>query len=187
MRRSQLQLLAALSCLVAALVALFGIQAHRELSAREAAQELSALEAQVELARELLGDVPLSTTPAAELAAAAERIAEAAGARITLIARDGTVVADSSLPAARLSELENHEARPEVRAALAGRLGHDVRRSASVGRALFYVALPVQAGDGVVRLAVEPADRPLQAALGRWLRDAALAGLLLAVLLSLAL
>jgi two-component system phosphate regulon sensor histidine kinase PhoR len=187
MRRSQLQLLAALSCLVAAVVALFGIQAHRELSAREAAQELVALEAQVELARELLGGVPLSTTPAAELADAAERIAEAAGARVTLIARDGTVVADSSLPAASLSELESHEARPEVRAALSGRLGHDVRRSAAVGRTLSFVALPARAGDGVVRLAVEPADRPLQAALGRWLRGTTLAGLLLAVLLSLAL
>jgi len=187
MRRSQLQLLAALSCLVAVVVATFGIQARRELAVQDATEERATLEAQIDLARGLVGDVALSTAPAEELARLAERIAEAAGARVTLITRDGTVVADSFLPVARLAEVENHEARPEVRAALAGELGHDVRHSASVGRTLTYVALPVQAGDGIVRLAVEPTPGPLRVALGRWLRNAALVGLLLAVLLSLAL
>lgn len=60
------------------------------------------------------------------------RVARPSQARLTLIASDGRVVADSDVPAADLPRVENHAGRPEVHAALAGRVGRDLRRSATI-------------------------------------------------------
>jgi two-component system phosphate regulon sensor histidine kinase PhoR len=78
--------------------------------------------------------------------------------RLTLIGRDGAVLADSRLPR---GELENHGERPEVKAALAGAEGRARRSSESLGAELLYAALPVYdpAGKdrvlGVFRLSME--------------------------------
>ena len=56
-----------------------------------------------------------------------------AGARITLIAPDGKVLADSDRDA---ETMENHAGRPEVQAAVAGKPGSAVRHSASIDRDL---------------------------------------------------
>src|SRR5580765_1812302 len=88
----------------------------------------------------------LATDPAAaqgRLATAALAADSATGDRITLIAADGRVIADSRIDAATL---ENHADRPEVRAALAGRVGTDVRRSRSLGIEMQYVAVPSRVG-----------------------------------------
>jgi len=78
--------------------------------------------------------------PAAAAQDLAIRVARATGARVTLIAPD-----------------ENHAGRPEVRTALAGRTGRDLRRSATIDVALLYVAVPVREETrvlGVLRLAL---------------------------------
>ena len=72
------------------------------------------------------------------------------GVRITVIRPDGTIVADSEHDPATM---ENHAGRPEVRAALAGRVGVASRTSDTVGRPFRYVALPVADGR-VVRVAL---------------------------------
>ncbi|HYB41991.1 MAG TPA: ATP-binding protein, partial [Candidatus Methylomirabilis sp.] len=85
------------------------------------------------------------------------RAAKAAGARVTLIAPDGRVLGESERPATELGLLENHRDRPEVQAALAGNPGRDLRRSATVGAPLLYVARPVAESGrviGVLRLAL---------------------------------
>jgi two-component system phosphate regulon sensor histidine kinase PhoR len=64
-------------------------------------------------------------------------IAAEIGARVTVIAADGTVLGDSDAPSA---QLENHGRRPEVQAALATGEGQAVRTSVSVNRPLFYRA-----------------------------------------------
>jgi two-component system phosphate regulon sensor histidine kinase PhoR len=87
---------------------------------------------------------------------AAGRHAATSGHRITLIGRDGRVVAETGLPAGSREHLENHANRPEVAAALTGGVGTDVRTSASVGRPLLYVAVP--GGPGVVRVATSLAQ-----------------------------
>jgi two-component system phosphate regulon sensor histidine kinase PhoR len=46
--------------------------------------------------------------------------------------------------------MENHATRPEVIPALAGREGRAVRQSATLGRDLVYVAVPVRDGDRVI-------------------------------------
>ena len=87
----------------------------------------------------------------------ASRAAAAAGARVTLISLDGTVIADSLVAPASLATVENHAGRPEVRTALAGRIGRHTRRSTTVDIPLLYVALPIRSRDrvaGVVRLAL---------------------------------
>lgn len=86
----------------------------------------------------------------------AEAFARAADARVTLIADDGRVLADSGVPFDHLDAVENHRARPEVAAALAGGVGESVRRSATVDVDLLYVAVPFQAGSvhGVARVAL---------------------------------
>jgi two-component system phosphate regulon sensor histidine kinase PhoR len=85
------------------------------------------------------------------------RAAGAAGARVTLIAPDGAVVADSLVSPRDLPTVENHAQRPEVAAALAGRVGRATRRSATVDIPSLYVAVPVDVEGktrGVVRLAL---------------------------------
>src|SRR5207247_1083232 len=80
--------------------------------------------------------------------------AGAAGYRIAAV---GSVLGGSEVPAAELPRLENHRDRPEIRAALAGGIGRDLRTSASVGAPLLYTALPVRDGPrtvGVLRLAL---------------------------------
>lgn len=71
------------------------------------------------------------------------------GARLTLVARGGGVVADSE---ANADQMANHARRPELAAALSGREGWSIRPSPTIGVGFLYVAAP--AGDGALRLAV---------------------------------
>jgi hypothetical protein len=87
----------------------------------------------------------------------ADRLGALSGRRVTLVGRGGRVVGDSDVPASEIPMLEDHSARPEIRAALAGRLGRSVRMSASVGSELLYLAAPAARGE-VVRLAVSLDD-----------------------------
>ena len=68
--------------------------------------------------------------------------------RVTIIARDGVVLADSE---ADPRTMENHGGRPEIMAALSGKTGTATRLSHTVGIEFLYVAVP--SGDKVVRLA----------------------------------
>ena len=87
----------------------------------------------------------------------ADRLGRELGLRVTLITPDGTVVGDSEVDADGLAAVENHAGRPEVRDAIRTGLGRSIRESATVHRALLYLALPVHwDGEltGVVRLAL---------------------------------
>ncbi len=76
----------------------------------------------------------------APLEALVRRWGLAAHTRITLIARDGTVLAESERSP---QGMQNHATRPEVLRALAGGVGADVRHSVTLNENLLYVALPV--------------------------------------------
>jgi two-component system phosphate regulon sensor histidine kinase PhoR len=87
------------------------------------------------------------------LADIAAQEGQAAGARVTIIDAQGRVLADSETnPAA----MENHATRPEFAAALAGKIGRDERRSATIGTPFLYVAVPISGG--AVRLAYPLSD-----------------------------
>ncbi len=79
------------------------------------------------------------------------------GYRVTLIDGNGVVLADSRHDP---ETMENHARRPEVAAALAGRTGSDIRRSATLNAEFCYFAMPVDLAGrrGVLRVA-EPLDR----------------------------
>jgi two-component system, OmpR family, phosphate regulon sensor histidine kinase PhoR len=81
------------------------------------------------------------------LDALAHRIAADAQIRVTFIGVDGTVLGESDEDR---RTMENHATRPEVIPALAGREGRAVRQSATLGRDLVYVAVPVRDGDRVI-------------------------------------
>jgi two-component system, OmpR family, phosphate regulon sensor histidine kinase PhoR len=87
-------------------------------------------------------------------ATAFARQAASSGYRVSLIAADGRVVADSE---ANPATMENHRSRPEVAAALAGRASSSRRKSSTVGEELAYAAAPIPAGSG--------GDRPIQGAI----------------------
>jgi two-component system phosphate regulon sensor histidine kinase PhoR len=96
-------------------------------------------------------------TSPAEWGAFVRREAAPTESRVTVMTPDGVVVGDSEVAPEDLGRLENHAARPEMRAALEGRVGRDLRTSVSINAPLLYVALPVRDGErviGVVRLAL---------------------------------
>jgi len=93
----------------------------------------------------------------AELRAFVLQSARPTGARVTVISADGRVLGDSEVAPEDLPRIENHAGRPEVRAAFAGRVGRDLRSSATINVPLLYVALPLVDGArtiGVIRLAL---------------------------------
>jgi two-component system phosphate regulon sensor histidine kinase PhoR len=81
-------------------------------------------------------------------------------ARVTWIAADGRVVADSDVAPAELPRVESHAGRPEVVAALAGGFGEARRRSATVGERFVYVALRLEhfRPPAVLRIALPERD-----------------------------
>ena len=113
---------------------------------------------QREIAHALLAEARLvaRVLPAdpGEWARAVTDYAAATGHRVTLISRDGRVVAESALRPESSERLESHAERPEVVAALRDGQGVAIRTSASIGRAMLYVAVPGSpGGPAVVRVA----------------------------------
>ena len=88
-----------------------------------------------------------------------QALGQALGARITWIASDGRVLGDSQADPATM---ENHSQRPEVAAALAGRVGTIVRSSTTIGVEFYYLAIPYQGG--ALRLAVPTTEIDAQVA-----------------------
>lgn len=70
--------------------------------------------------------------------------------RITIIAADGRVLADTFTESAGM---ENHAGRPEVVGALKNGIGSDIRSSATVGDKFFYLAMYVKDINLIVRVA----------------------------------
>ena len=117
----------------------------------------------------------------------ADRLGQAASARVTVIAQDGTVLGDSALTIEQVRQLDNHGTRPEVAAALVNGRGVARRFSATLRTDMLYVAVPLARGDAlaVVRAAtpldeIEPVVNQLRVLLG----VAGLLGLAIAVFMS---
>ncbi len=75
-------------------------------------------------------------------------------ARVTLIAKDGTVLGDTEHDPLTM---ENHAMRPEVAAALSSGTGQSIRYSATLHESMLYVAVPIiEQGQvmGVARIAI---------------------------------
>jgi two-component system phosphate regulon sensor histidine kinase PhoR len=83
---------------------------------------------------------PVLSSPPRRLQARVSGLAGATSLRLTVIATDGLVLADSDRRWAEVGRMENHVGRPEVRDALATGAGTAVRRSATTGREYIYAA-----------------------------------------------
>ncbi len=71
--------------------------------------------------------------------------------RVTVIAMDGTVLADSDEDP---KSMENHSHRPEVLEAIQGKTGKSIRFSSTADKDMLYVAVPIEKGgkiNGVIR------------------------------------
>ncbi|HQL91109.1 MAG TPA: ATP-binding protein [Syntrophales bacterium] len=90
--------------------------------------------------------------PMKEIQPRAEEIARIARARVTVIDREGTVIAETDRDAATLG---SHLERPEIQEARVRGKGSAIRYSRSMKEDMMYVALPIQKGQeiaGYIRL-----------------------------------
>ena len=110
------------------------------------------LASQVQLARLLVMNDKQAKTPQQ----LAESIGTAIKSRATLIALDGTVIGDSDVGQARLSQLENHLQRPEVQEALKSGSGSSMRYSDTLRTSMLYSALTYgnETTGGIIRLSM---------------------------------
>lgn len=110
-----------------------------------------------------------------------QKVAWESETRVTVIAVDGTVLGDSQEDPRRM---ENHRNRPEIAAALKGRIGKSTRYSRTLRADMKYVAQPVFSNGriaGVVRLALPLIEVNRLLGNVQWL---ILRGILVAMLLS---
>ena len=105
--------------------------------------------------------VAFETAPvrdSASIDALADRLGQAMGSRVTVIAADGRVLGDSDVALADLARVDHHDDRPELVEALApdhAAATHAYRRSRTLRADLLYLAAPLRAANvtGVVRVA----------------------------------
>ena len=111
----------------------------------------------------LAGEV-LASMDAGQVDEAADRLGEQTDRRVTLIAENGEVLADSERDGPALVALDNHNQRPEVIQAREEGQGHARRYSSTVGEDMLYTALLVDEGQVVrVSMGSSEADAPLMA------------------------
>ena len=74
--------------------------------------------------------------------AIADRVGKQQDLRVTIIARDGTVLGDTNLNADEIKNVENHLDRPEIQEALRKGIGLSKRYSYTIKKYLLYMAIP---------------------------------------------
>lgn len=147
-------------------------------------QQLRTLESQLEHQARLVANDAQNVLAAgvpAQLDPLAKQLGRDSGARITLIAADGTVLGDSDHDPATM---DNHSSRPEVVQALRQGTGESRRYSATLEKDLLYVAVPITRDSttlGVARVAIPASE--IQASANRLVAIVA-AALVVAALLA---
>lgn len=101
--------------------------------------------------RATVGAGPGGEAADAGVAQRAREVVAGTALRLTVVASDGVVLADSQEDSSRM---ENHAGRPEIAAALAGRVGSDTRISPTQGIPQLYVAVPGTIGGREVAVRV---------------------------------
>ncbi len=108
------------------------------------------LRVKLELIRDRLEHESIAPTDDASWIKAVDQLGERSHARVSLIRRDGKVLADSKVPADKLPSLENHSSRPEIVEALERGSGSSIRYSTTLARKMVYVALPFRRDGQIV-------------------------------------
>jgi len=120
----------------------------------------------------------------AELDPLVDEAASRGKARVTIIAPDGRVLADTELSGHPLEVLENHGRRPEVLQALRDGVGSSVRHSTTVKRELLYVATLIKDQGRLLGIARVALSLEHVAAQARELEGAVAVALLLAFVIT---
>ncbi len=121
-----------------------GVMAIHALERQQLAQLGQTLETKTKLVEygfQSFFTADRSSLPLAQLRDTTRDLGNRAAARVTLIAVDGTVLADSAVQDADLSTLGNHKSRPEIDHALSTGQGQDVRSSRTTGERTMYRAV----------------------------------------------
>jgi two-component system phosphate regulon sensor histidine kinase PhoR len=142
LRHRQLLLLLGAALVAAILVALGGFSLVRSSLRERSVERIGAETA-------LLAEWVQGVEGTAALQAFSERASARLDLRVTLIAADGTVIADSATGPDGLAQMDNHLGRPEVQAARLRGRGSSYRRSDTTSVRYFYSACRV-AGEGPV-------------------------------------
>lgn len=124
-----------------------GFLAARSLEEQEMAQSGLMLEVRTNLVAYELGPLLFGTPslpPTSRIQELVRELSTRSLARITLVASDGHVIADSAVADRDLDAVENHGTRPEIRQAIAGAAGTDVRASHTTGERTLYRAVMLQ-------------------------------------------
>ncbi len=106
--------------------------------------QVNRLEAQLTNEAKLVADISqpflADATNTNKLDSIAKTTGQQIQSRITIIDRDGTVLADSEQ---NPQNMENHASRPEVIQALSNGVGQSIRYSATLHEDMMYVAVPI--------------------------------------------
>ncbi|MGH7372307.1 MAG: hypothetical protein ACREJK_10755, partial [Candidatus Methylomirabilales bacterium] len=141
--RLQTKLILTYLFIIGVILGVVGLFVARPLEDLAREQIVRGLEAQARL-------MALEATPVLDAPERLQRVARKfrrqIEARVTVIDRMGRVLAESDREP---GSMENHADRPEVQRALAGQTGVSLRHSASVGRDLLYVAIPLEGPTGI--------------------------------------
>jgi two-component system phosphate regulon sensor histidine kinase PhoR len=125
------------SVLLLAAIGLLGVVIVRRVEQHYLEQVEESLQTKAILVREMVRDRPFDET-SQQLQQRTRALRPEIATRITLLADNGRVLADSDEDPARM---ENHANRPEVRAARESRFGSATRFSTTVNQSMMYVAL----------------------------------------------
>ncbi len=123
--------------------------------------------------------------PAGNLDYFCRKYREKTGARITVVDATGRVLGDSDEPSAAM---ENHADRPEIRDAGIGPAGSAIRFSKTLGKNLFYLAIPVSRDSGSMFLRLSMPLSDVEAAVAKTrvrMFTASFAALFIAILMGL--
>ncbi|MFH1201662.1 MAG: ATP-binding protein [Candidatus Omnitrophota bacterium] len=112
---------------------------------------------QAQLIESQLSTKNLTQTDIASLETLVNSLSSKIKSRITIVDTKGQVLADSEKSREEVLKMENHADRPEIKSALSGLVGGEIRYSATLKINMLYVAVPIRVKDeitGVVRLAL---------------------------------
>jgi two-component system phosphate regulon sensor histidine kinase PhoR len=122
------------------LIGLYGSDVVQQLFRDQAKVDL---EARARLAGESI-DALLQKNQAGQVDALCKRLGDSTDTRITVVLPSGEVIGDSH---ENPRDMDNHQQRPEIQAALAGRTGRSERFSTTEQEERLYAAIPLMRGD----------------------------------------
>ena len=174
-----------LSATLLVLSTIFTVKTASDVYQREIVRQLEGVVAYTDVLIDELGKAPANLNQLAHkmaMAYNAKFAEDGQGLRVTFIDYGGKVLGDSDVDPANM---DNHSERVEVKAALRGETGIDIRKSVSTADKLMYVAVLDKKNELVVRMSV-PIKRQDQIINGilRWAALAILIAILFAAVIS---